>query len=132
MCDPKNSSAEQKSAVESVKACGVAAQSAPILAMEASGCGAATISEATTSLCCTRSSCGTESANAENTESEGQIEKAESRWMRIWRSTWKDFKQVLPYLLLGITQGSFIYGFIPTELIAKYAGEGIVASNAQL
>ncbi|SQH78095.1 Predicted permease (fragment) [Shewanella benthica] len=45
--------------------------------------------------------------------------------MQIWRSTWKDFKPVLPYLLLGITLGSFIYGFIPTELIAKYAGEGM-------
>ncbi|GEM81617.1 permease [Vibrio superstes] len=47
-----------------------------------------------------------------------------SRWVRIWHSTWKDFKQVLPYLLLGIFIGSFIYGFIPTDLIAKYAGEG--------
>ncbi|MGF1688499.1 permease [Photobacterium japonica] len=50
--------------------------------------------------------------------------KADSRWVRIWRATWKDFKQVLPYLLLGIFIGSFIYGFIPTDLIAKYAGEG--------
>ncbi|MBE7213603.1 permease [Shewanella benthica] len=125
--DAKNSAAEQKSAVEPVKTCGVAAQSAPVLAMEASGCGAATISEAATSTssCGTSSSCGTESANAENTGSAGQIAKVESRWMRIWRSTWKDFKQVLPYLLLGITLGSFIYGFIPTELIAKYAGEGM-------
>ncbi|PKF49678.1 permease [Enterovibrio nigricans] len=49
--------------------------------------------------------------------------KEESRWVRVWRSTWKDFKQVLPYLLLGISVGSFIYGFIPTDLIAKYAGE---------
>lgn len=47
-----------------------------------------------------------------------------SRWMRIWLSTWKDFKQVLPYLLLGISVGAFIYGFIPTDLIAEYAGEG--------
>ena len=125
--DAKNGAAEQKSAVEPVKACGVTGQSAPVLAMEASGCGAATISEAATSTssCGTSSSCGTESANAENTGSAGQIAKAESRWMRIWRSTWKDFKQVLPYLLLGITLGSFIYGFIPTELIAKYAGEGM-------
>lgn len=45
------------------------------------------------------------------------------RWMAIWQSTWKDFRQVLPYLLLGICLGSFIYGFMPTELIAEYAGE---------
>jgi len=50
--------------------------------------------------------------------------KEDSRWMRVWRSTWKDFKQVFPYLMLGIALGSFIYGFIPTELIAKYAGAG--------
>ncbi len=50
--------------------------------------------------------------------------KEDSRWMRVWRSTWKDFKQVLPYLMIGILLGSFIYGFIPTDLIAKYAGEG--------
>ena len=52
------------------------------------------------------------------------LETAEpSRWKSVWDATWKDFKQVFPYLLLGISIGSFIYGFIPTELIAKYAGE---------
>ena len=45
------------------------------------------------------------------------------RWLRIWHATWKDFKQTLPYLLMGISIGSFIYGFVPTELIAEYAGE---------
>ena len=47
-----------------------------------------------------------------------------NRWMNIWLSTWKDFKHVFPYLMLGIAVGSFIYGFIPTELIATYAGAG--------
>ncbi len=46
----------------------------------------------------------------------------DSHWLKIWRSTWKDFKQVLPYLLMGIAIGSFIYGFVPTELITQYAG----------
>ncbi|MGS0681267.1 permease [Shewanella sp. 125m-7] len=50
--------------------------------------------------------------------------KEDSRWMRVWRTTWKDFKQVLPYLMIGILVGSLIYGFIPTDLIAQYAGEG--------
>ncbi|GLR05653.1 hypothetical protein GCM10007906_32410 [Vibrio hyugaensis] len=50
-------------------------------------------------------------------------EKEPSRWVRIWYSTWKDFKQVFPYLMMGIAIGSFIYGFIPTDLIAEYAGE---------
>ncbi len=49
--------------------------------------------------------------------------KKEKPWMKIWRSTWKDFKQVFPYLLLGISIGSAIYGFVPTDLIIEYAGE---------
>jgi len=49
--------------------------------------------------------------------------KPENRWMRIWRVTWKDFKGVLPYLLVGILIGSFIYGFLPTEFITRYAGK---------
>ncbi|WP_394151405.1 permease [Vibrio maritimus] len=51
--------------------------------------------------------------------------KKDNRWVRIWKSTWKDFKQVFPYLMVGILLGSFIYGFIPTDLIAQYAGEGV-------
>ncbi|MCY9871404.1 permease [Vibrio barjaei] len=51
--------------------------------------------------------------------------KEDSRWLRIWKSTWSDFKQVFPYLMIGILLGSFIYGFIPTDLIAQYAGEGV-------
>lgn len=46
-----------------------------------------------------------------------------SRWMRVWNTSWKDFKQVLPYLFVGILLGSMIYGFIPTDLIVQYAGE---------
>lgn len=50
------------------------------------------------------------------------LPKTENRWMRIWKATWKDFKGVLPYLLVGILIGSVIYGFMPTDLITKYAG----------
>ena len=46
-----------------------------------------------------------------------------SRWKKTWDSTWKDFKQVFPYLLMGIAIGSMIYGFMPTDLVVKYAGE---------
>ncbi len=85
------------------------------------GFGAATVAvPETSSACCdatpaTNSACGNSS----------KPKAAEpNRWTRIWQATWKDFKQVRPYLLLGITLGSFIYGFIPTDLIAQYAGEG--------
>ncbi len=37
-----------------------------------------------------------------------------------WHQVVHDFKKVLPYLLIGIEIGSFIYGFVPTEFIAKY------------
>lgn len=34
----------------------------------------------------------------------------------------QQFKDVLPYLLLGVLIGAFIYGFIPSEWIATHAG----------
>lgn len=34
---------------------------------------------------------------------------------------WVQFKQVFPYLLLGVSLGAFIYGFVPSEFIAKHA-----------
>lgn len=43
-------------------------------------------------------------------------------WLRIWRETWSQFKKVLPYLLVGIAIGAFTYGFMPADLIVKYAG----------
>lgn len=48
-----------------------------------------------------------------------------SRWQKVWTSTIKDFKQVLPFLLLGISIGSIIYGFMPTEIIIQYAGNHV-------
>lgn len=78
------------------------------------------------SSCCTSepkaqadSCCGTES------QVKTVATKEVSRWVRIWRTTWSDFKQVLPYLMLGVALGSLIYGFIPTDLIAEYAGENV-------
>ena len=45
-----------------------------------------------------------------------------------FREAWAQFKQVFPYLLLGVSFGAFIYGFIPSEFIAQYAnGDSIFA-----
>ncbi|WP_371378984.1 permease [Thalassotalea aquiviva] len=49
--------------------------------------------------------------------------KPESKWVKIWKSTWSDFKKVLPYLIGGIAIGSLIYGFMPTEFVANVASE---------
>lgn len=49
--------------------------------------------------------------------------KPVSKWIKIWNSTWEDFKKVLPYLVGGIALGSMIYGFMPTEFVASIASE---------
>lgn len=46
-----------------------------------------------------------------------------NKWKKIWDTTWVDFKKVLPYLIGGIALGSLIYGFMPTEFVAKIANE---------
>ncbi|WP_075496783.1 permease [Moritella viscosa] len=46
-----------------------------------------------------------------------------NKWKKIWRSTWVDFKKVLPYLIGGITLGSMIYGFMPAEIVVSLASE---------
>jgi len=46
-----------------------------------------------------------------------------NKWLKIWHSTWSDFKKVLPYLIGGIALGSLIYGFMPTEFVARVASE---------
>lgn len=121
-CSTGSSCGENKPAVEATSCC-----SKPEPVAAATSC--CTKEEpAPVTSCCTKqpepevkmSCCSTDgSATATIVET-----KQPSRWMRIWLSTWKDFKQVLPYLMLGIAIGSFIYGFIPTDLIAEYAGAG--------
>ncbi len=49
--------------------------------------------------------------------------KTISKWRRIWDVAWTDFKIALPYLLVGVSIGSIIHGFVPTEFITKYAGD---------
>ncbi|WP_299775485.1 permease [uncultured Pseudoteredinibacter sp.] len=51
----------------------------------------------------------------------GQEVQKQSLWRELWESTWQDFKTVLPYLMAGIAIGSVIYGFMPTEWVAKFA-----------
>ena len=46
-----------------------------------------------------------------------------NKWRKIWDSTWSDFKKVLPYLIGGIAIGALIYGFMPTEFVARVANE---------
>jgi uncharacterized membrane protein YraQ (UPF0718 family) len=52
----------------------------------------------------------------------GSVSAPVGKWQRIWNSTWSDFKSALPFLLVGISLGAMIYGFMPTDFIAQYAG----------
>lgn len=40
-----------------------------------------------------------------------------------WNSAWEEYRKLAVYLFIGIAIGSFIYGFVPTEFLAKYAGD---------
>lgn len=51
-----------------------------------------------------------------------QAKPSRGRYEGLWRTAWADFLGVLPYLLLGISIGSVIYGYLPTELLQRYAG----------
>ncbi|PRR72556.1 permease [Neomoorella humiferrea] len=47
-----------------------------------------------------------------------------SRLVRALNGAWHQFIGVLPYLLIGVAIGAFIYGFIPAEFVARVAGPG--------
>lgn len=110
------SSCSDSKATQATNTCGTSScnEPTPAMAKESACCGDTAEPKVEVSCCAADGS-----ATATLVES-----KQPNRWMKIWLSTWKDFKQVFPYLMLGIAIGSFIYGFIPTELIAEYAGAG--------
>jgi hypothetical protein len=47
-----------------------------------------------------------------------------SRLLRALIGAWHQFTGVLPYLLIGVAIGAFIYGFVPAEFVARVAGPG--------
>jgi len=53
----------------------------------------------------------------------GGAKKPINKWKKVWLATWSDFKKVLPYLIGGIAIGSMIYGFMPTEFVARIASD---------
>ncbi|CAN0551579.1 unnamed protein product [Ectocarpus sp. 12 AP-2014] len=52
----------------------------------------------------------------------GKIAYRAGKYRGLWQEAWSDFLGVLPYLLVGISIGSVIYGFMPTALLEQYAG----------
>ncbi len=49
------------------------------------------------------------------------------RHLKVWKyalkDAWEQFKKITLYLLVGAGIGSFIYGFVPSELLVQIAGE---------
>lgn len=48
--------------------------------------------------------------------------RSHHRYHGLWRETWSEFVDVLPYLLIGVVIGSIIYGFMPVGFLERYAG----------
>lgn len=46
------------------------------------------------------------------------------RCKEAWESTYDIFKKIYLYVMLGVGVGAWIHGYIPTDFIAKYTGEG--------
>jgi len=38
-------------------------------------------------------------------------------------AAWKDYRKILPYILIGVGVGALIYGAVPSEFLTKVAGE---------
>lgn len=54
------------------------------------------------------------------------VDKKPTFWTNVkaaFKESAKQFKTLFPYLLLGVAIGSIIHGFVPGDLIAKYAGD---------
>lgn len=54
--------------------------------------------------------------------------KKENKWKQIankslFKKTWKQFISFAPYIAIGIGIGAFVHGFVPQEILTKYAGE---------
>lgn len=47
---------------------------------------------------------------------------AKNRVHEAWAYTWDIFKKIYLYVVIGVSIGAFIHGYIPTDFIAKYTG----------
>ena len=67
------------------------------------------ISQETPKYCC----CG----------SKEEVEVIPNRFSIAWKSSLKDFKEVIPHLLISAGVGALIYGYIPDNMLAEYIGD---------
>ncbi|CAG36858.1 permease [Desulfotalea psychrophila] len=62
-----------------------------------------------------RPSCCGEGKQKENLSFSGKLKRS-------FASAWKDFRAVLPFLLIGVAIGAGIYGYMPQEFVISLAG----------
>lgn len=79
-----------------------------------------------TTCCCTTSKMQTFSITKPNITNKIEEVKKQSILERITdktllKKTWKQFLGFAPYIALGIGIGAFVHGFVPQEILAKYA-----------
>ncbi|MGL5039778.1 MAG: permease [Aeromonas sp.] len=112
-CSTGCSTTTPEPASVSATACGSshAIRSVKPLKAQASCCTAQPDEVASTVACC-----------ADGTAALTQAPAIPTAFAKARIDAWQQFKEVLPYLMLGVLIGSFIYGFIPAEWIAAHAG----------
>lgn len=66
---------------------------------------------------------GLESSGVESRGDAGAYGKS-FRWRlaRAAKTGWAEFRRALPYLVAGVAVGALVYGFVPTEMVARVAG----------
>ncbi|MDC9592558.1 permease [Xenorhabdus sp. IM139775] len=77
--------------------------------------------ESTATSCCSATQIASQPASCCDSRS-AKVDRPTSRYNGLWQEVWSDFKGVLPYLFIGIAIGSVIYGYVPTNLLERYAG----------
>mgnify|MGYP001165969166 FL=1 len=85
------------------------------------------IQDETITLCASQPTCSISSNNSQSqsccdSKDELTMIQPTTPYKKIWIDALKDFKKIIPYLFIGIAIGSVIYGFVPTDLLSKYAG----------
>jgi len=72
-------------------------------------------------------SCCSSEASFSTTKPEERVnQKKESKFKKIsdkalMKKTWKQFLSFVPYIAIGIAIGAIVHGFVPQEVLAKYA-----------
>ncbi|CAM3836386.1 permease [Xenorhabdus thuongxuanensis] len=100
---------------EETSDCGVSGSSCNVNPAISNSC------ESMAAPCCSATQMITQSTGCCDSQTTKEV-RPKSKYSGLWQEAWADFKNVLPYLFIGIAIGSVIYGYVPTSLLEKHAG----------